>query len=319
MLLAYCFSQSLYAQINIGVVGKTKNDSFYQQSYQGCLKFAESHPEVNCIYDGPDDYQDIRSQAIIIDELIKKGIDGLMFSTTDSTFLVERVLKDAYQRQLPVIAFDSDLLPEHKKYRLAYVGTDNFDYGRALARYAKTVKKSDNNVICLQSGHKTTPNLNKRIEGVRFELAGEKVARLNGHNGWTEHIRCPLYSLGKRADALNQLKFVLDQKRPPIFIAVAGFAQFNPDYVKTIRPYRNKILTDEITLISADTEDIQLRALAMGLSDTNIGQNPYEMGRKSAELLYQFITQKQKPAQSNYFLKYHYCLSGNADVCTKNY
>ena len=242
-----------------------------------------------------------------------------MFSTTDSKFLVENVLKSANKNNLPVIAFDSDLLPEHRKYRLAYVGTDNFDYGRALARYAKTEKQAGTNTVCLQSGHKTTPNLNERIAGVRFELAGEKVDRLNGQNGWTEHIRCPFYSMGKRGDALSQLEHMIKQKQPPIFIAVAGFAQFNPYYIERIKPYKNKIDSEQITIISADTEDIQLQALALGLSDTNIGQNPYEMGRKSAELLYNYITKKQMPAQSEYYLDYHYCLPENADSCTKNH
>ncbi|WP_241566377.1 hypothetical protein [Pseudoalteromonas sp. R3] len=72
-------------------------------------------------------------------------------------------------------------------------------------------------------------------------------------------------------------------------------------------------------IISADTENTQLKALQRGLSVTNIGQKPFEMGRLGAELLYHFITQDKKPAQSHYYLDYHYCNSGNVATCTTNH
>jgi len=41
----------------IAIVGKTKNDSFYQQAFKGCLHFSNEHPEIECKYDGPKDFQ----------------------------------------------------------------------------------------------------------------------------------------------------------------------------------------------------------------------------------------------------------------------
>jgi len=302
-------------KINIGIVGKTKNDSFYQQSYQGCLSFAQENPNVNCIYEGGNDYQDIRAQALILNKLVQQGVDGLLFSTTDSDFLVQRVLSSNKARNLPIITFDSDLLPEHRQYRIAYVGTDNFNFGQALARYAKQFKTSKITRVCIQSGHNTSPNLNERLAGVRYELAGERTERLNGQNGWIEHERCPFYSLGKRGDALMQLEAMLNEKNPPIFIAVAGFAQFNPDYIERISAYKTDIDKGDIVIVSADTETVQLEALAAGLSTVNIGQNPFEMGRLGTELLYRHITTNQPIEKSNYFLDYHYCMQSNIDSC----
>ncbi len=63
-----------FADIVIGMVGKTKNDSFYLQSFKGCLTFAESHKNMRCIYDGANNYQDIRSQNIIVNDLLKKEL-----------------------------------------------------------------------------------------------------------------------------------------------------------------------------------------------------------------------------------------------------
>lgn len=307
------------AAFTIAVVGKTKNDSFYEQSFKGCLKFASQHSDVNCIYDGADDYQDVRTQVLIVKDLIKRDVDALLVSTTDSAFLVKGALKTAQKKGIPVITFDSDLLPEHQNYRLAYVGTNNFEFGVALGIAAKAHKKQHSQLVCIQSGHQTTPNLNARVEGVRFALSGEKTTRLTGQNGWVEFERCPLFTMGKREDAIKQLLTIIDMPTAPIFVAVAGFAQFNPDYLSLLSPYKAQIVQDTITIISADTEEQQLEILEAGLSTINIGQNPFEMGRKGAELLFNYKKMGQKPLQDKYYLPFHYCNRDNAKTCTINH
>lgn len=317
-LLALLISLPSFA-FTIAVVGKTKNDSFYEQSFKGCLAFASQHPQVQCVYDGADDYQDVRTQVLIVKDLIQRNVDALLISTTDSAFLVKGALKAAKRKGIPVITFDSDLLPEHQRYRLAYVGTNNFEFGIALGNAVKDHKKQKPQLICIQSGHQTTPNLNARVEGVRYALSGEPTKRLTGQNGWMEHERCPLFTMGKREDAITQLLTIIDMPASPIFVAVAGFAQFHPEYLSLLNPYKAKIEQDEVTIISADTEDQQLEILQAGLSTINIGQNPFEMGRKGAELLFLFKKTGLKPEQDTYYLPFHYCNRDNTKSCTVNH
>ena len=307
------------SEVVIAVIGKTKNDSFYEQSFNGCLKFSQKHADLKCLYDGPFDYQDIRGQNIVVKDMIKSRVDGVLISTTDSNFLAKDALMLAKKSNIPVVTFDSDLLPEHRDYRLAYVGTNNFDFGAALGKYATKFKKKRITEICIQTGHRTTPNLNKRVAGVRFALSGNRRnQKLSGVNGWKESDRCPFYTMGHRTTALGQLEFVLAQELPPVFLAVAGFAQFSQDYIKKISPYKEQIISREIIIISADTEEIQLEALGKNLSTINIGQRPFEMGRLGAELLYDYINNNNLPKQEFYFLDYHYCTSSNTDTCTIN-
>lgn len=324
LILFAILSQSTQAEITIAVVGKTKNDTFYEQSYKGCVDFAKQHPNVECIYDGADDYQDFRTQSLIINELLNKKVDGLLISTTDSNYLVSRSLKKAKQLKIPVITFDSDLLTEHKDYRLAYVGTDNFAFGVALGEAAKPYKKAALQSFCIQTGHHSTPNLDKRIKGVRYALSTHTIDNLTKtendlKQGWREYERCPLYTMGKREDAISQLLTLLSYENPPIFIAVAGFAQFHSNYIERVLPYKEKITNYNAVIISADTEEMQLKALGKGLSTINIGQNPYEMGRKGAELLYNTIALGQAPSEDNYYLDFHYCNQTNILRCTVNH
>lgn len=316
-ILTGTWSGEAWAQFKIALVGKTKNDSFYVQSFAGCKQFAALKHDLTCIYDGPQDYQDIRTQVLVINELLTQNIDGLLVSTSDSKHLVDGVLKSMLP-DIPVITFDSDLLPEHEKYRLTYVGTDNFAFGVALGEYAKVFKTGAEQEICIQSGFDSTPNLNARIAGVRHALSGQSNQRLLGHNGWSEYPRCPLYSLGKRDVALYQLTKILERDKPPIFLAVAGFAQFNPDYITTMKKHKDAISEQKKVIISADTEPVQLTALKAGLSTVNIGQNPHEMGRLAAELMYDYLKSGIVPEQSHYYLGFHYCRSDNYKECTQS-
>lgn len=308
LLLGY--SSCVISQVNIALVGKTKNDSFYLQSFKGCSDFAKTTPDLNCIYDGPKDYQDVRSQARVVNELLNRNIDGLLISITDSQFLAQTALKKLAAKNIPVITFDSDLANEHQALRLAYVGTDNFAFGKALGQYAKRYKKQQPQSYCILSGHRTSPNLNARVAGVKSVLDPES---------WVEHERCTLHSMGKRDVALFQLESMVKDEQSPVLIAVAGFAQFNPDYIDTMQAYKSKIEQQQAIIISADTEQVQLAALKQGLSTANIGQMPYQMGKKGAELLYKVIKTGQEPSQSEYFLDFHYCTLSSADNCTQNY
>ncbi|GAP74218.1 hypothetical protein W04_0730 [Pseudoalteromonas sp. SW0106-04] len=307
-----------YGQYTFAVVGKTKSDSFYEQSFKGCQDFAQRQADLRCIYDGAYDYQDARTQALVVQDLVAQGVDGILVSTTDSQHLVNRALKKAQEQGIAVITFDSDLAPQHQTYRLAYVGTNNFDFGVALGEAAKQFKREHPQTLCIQSGHHTTPNLNKRIDGVRYALSGS-TKRLNGESGWLEHPRCPLFTAGRRDDALKQLRTIISYPQPTIFVAVAGFAQFNPDYQQVMTEFKQQLAKKQRVIISADTETLQLQALASGLGTMNIGQNPYEMGRKGAQLLYDAVKHQHLPEQEQYYLPFHYCTPDNAQSCAKNH
>lgn len=304
--------------LTIAVIGKTKHDSFYEQSFAGCEAFANSKDNVRCLYDGPELFQDIREQVIATKAMIGRGVDGIIISTTDSKYLTEHALKLAKKKSIPVITFDSDLLPEHQEYRLAYVGTNNFEFGIALGEYVEQFRGDGNTQVCIQSGHASTPNLNERIRGVRFALSGKADNdRLAGDNGWIEYYRCPFYTLGKREMALRQLELILN-RQVPIYVAVAGFAQFSPDYIERISPFKQQISSHSTVIISADTEQIQLDALELGLSTVNIGQRPFEMGRLSTQMLYEYIKENKLPEQQFNYLDFHYCTQENAKSCTSN-
>lgn len=314
VVVGFCFDVA--AQTKIAVIGKS-GDEFYAQAFTGCAQFAATQKDLECFFDGPIDFQDPRQQVRAVQNMLDRKVDGLLIAAVDSKHLVEKVLKLAQLLDIPVMTFDSDLLPEHQEYRLAYVGTNNFDFGMALGNYAKRYKKEGVNEICIQSGSETTPNLNERVRGVRHALSGgDGYSRVNGENGWVELDRCPFFTSGQNSRALVQLKYVLSET-DAIFLAVAGFAQFSKDYISEMMPFQKDIMSGKKVVISADAGTTQLEALQQGLSTVNIGQQPFEMGRYAAQLLYQYIKTGQRPKHEMNYLGYYYCKLGQHPLCTE--
>ena len=180
--------------------------------------------------------------------------------------------KDAAANKIPVLTWDSDLLPQDKGLRVAYVGTHNYDIGVNIAKLVMAIKPKGG-TICIQSGGAAASNHNERMQGIRDTLAGKKSAkspgvRLTGQNGWKEAEGCPLYTNDDFTVANQQMEDILN-KYPDLdaFTPTGDFPQFLPDaYAKTASKYKDKIASGALALVVADTLPVQIDLLKKGLS-----------------------------------------------------
>src|SRR4029077_4654988 len=171
-----------------------------------------------------------------------------------------------------VLTWDSDLLPENKDLRLAYIGTHNYEIGVNLAKIAQTIKPKGG-TICIQSGGAAAANHNERMKGIRDTLAGKESAqspgdRLTGQNGWKEIDGCPLYTNDDFPLSVQQMEDILG-KYPKLdaFVPTGGFPQFVPDAYKHVASkYKDKIASGALALVVADTLPIQIELMKKGLS-----------------------------------------------------
>ena len=124
------------------------------------------------------------------------------------------------------------LLTRNPNLRAAYIGTNDFELGKALGEALKAEMPNGGKVI-IQSGRSDSPNLNLRVMGVRSALSGREYEhspgkRLMGDEGWTEPTK-PLYNFGSFEQALEDLKNVLNsykQRDIHAVVAVGGWSQF---------------------------------------------------------------------------------------------
>jgi ribose transport system substrate-binding protein len=302
------------------IVPKALNNPFYDQVRDGCKKAEqELKGQVECLFTGPGEHGGGDEQLQIVLDLVTKKVDGLAVSPSNAAAMAVG-LKAAKDAGIPVITFDSDVLPESKDVRLAYIGTHNYDIGVNLAKVVMKIKPKGG-TLCIQSGGAAAANHNERIQGARDTLTGTKSKtppgdRLTGQNGWTEVDGCPLYTNDDFPLSAQQEEDILN-KYPKLdaFIATGGFAEFIPDaYKNTMTKYKDRISSGAIAIGVADTLPMQIDALKAGLATGNVGQRPFDMGYKSIYALLDIKQGKPAPKDPTY-TGLDVCIKDNVDSC----
>ncbi len=305
----------------IAVVPKNLNNPFFDQAKFGCEKAVQEigADKVECFFTGPGEHGGGDEQVQIVADLIAKGVDGIAVSASNAAALAS-VLPQAKEKGIPVLTWDSDLLPENKDLRVAYIGTYNYDIGTNLAKLAMEIKPNGG-TVCIQSGGAAAANHNERMQGIRDTLAGAKSAaapgeRLTGQNGWTEVDGCPLYTNDDFPLSVQQLEDILG-KYPNLdaFIPTGGFPQFVPDaYRQAVSKYKDRIADGSLALVVADTLPVQIDLMKEGLSAGQVGQRPFEMGNKVMHAIYDMKTGGEPPADPTY-TGLDVCTPKNVDTC----
>jgi ribose transport system substrate-binding protein len=322
LLAGTAIAGSVQAQdkYTFALVPKNTNNPFFDQARDGCKKAEEeSNGAFECLYVGPGEHGGGDEQVQVVADLVAKGVDGIAVSPANAAAM-GAALRDAQAANIPVLTWDSDLLPEDKALRIAYVGTYNYDIGTNIAQLVQKIKP-EGGTICIQSGGAAAANHNERMQGIRDTLRGSKSdqapgAALAGENGWTEAAGCPLYTNDDFPLAVQQMEDILG-KNPDLdaFTPTGGFPQFVPDaYRAAAQPYKEKIASGELALVVADTLPVQIELLKEGLSAGQVGQRPFEMGYKAMQFLQAIKDGKGNPEDPTY-TGLDVCTPETADTC----
>ena len=308
----------------LALVPKNLNNPFFDQARDGCMKAAKEisakgQDKVTCQYIGPPEHGGGEEQLQIVSDLVAKHVGGMSISPSNAAAM-STALRKAKEAKIPILTFDSDLLPKDKDLRLAYVGTHNYDIGVNLAKLVQKYKPQGG-TICIQSGGAAAANHNERMQGIRDTLSGQQSKappgdKLTGQNGWKEVEGCPLYTNDDFVLAVQQMEDILG-KYPNLdaFVPTGGFPQFVPEaYRRMAQKYKDKIQSKQLALVVADTLPVQIQLLKDGLSLGQVGQRPFDMGYKTMNFLYQIATEKKNPADPTY-TGLDVCTPQTADTC----
>ena len=299
------------------LVPKAMNNPFFDLARDGCMKAQTELPNVECVYIGPAEHTE-SEQVQIVQDLITKGIDGIAVSPSNAAAMAT-ALKAAKAAGIPTLTWDADLLPQDKADRAAFVGTHNYDIGVNLAKIAQKMKPSGGK-ICLQTGGASAANHNERLQGIRDTLAGRTGTTppgepLKGENGWTEVAGCPLITNDDSATAVQQLQDILGKYGDlDVYITTGAFTQWSDNaFRQAMEPYKAKLQSGQLVFVSADTLSMQMQQLKDGLSDGQVGQRPFEMGRLA---MHRLLELKQgKTLQDPEYTGLDVCTKDNATSC----
>jgi ribose transport system substrate-binding protein len=254
------------------IVPKAMNNPFFDVARDGCLKRAKELGNVECIYKGPVEHEPA-TQAQIIQDFITQKVDGLAISVADVAAMTKSI-DAARAAGIPVITFDADA-PGSK--RIAYIGTNNKDFGLALGKQLLQLKP-EGGKFAIVSGGPGAKNLAERVDGVREALKGSK---------WTEVAGSPTFCNDDPALAVQQMAD-LRTATPDLgaIVPVGGWPMFAPEgYKAFVNKNKKDIDAGKLTLVVADTLKMQLELLRDGYSNALTGQRPFEMGEKAMDAL----------------------------------
>jgi ribose transport system substrate-binding protein len=263
------FAQQKY---KFAVVPKAMNNPFFDVARDGCLKRAKELGNVECIYKGPIEHEPA-TEAQIIQDFITQKVDGMAISVADVAAMTKSI-EAATAAGIPVVTFDADA-PGSK--RLAYIGTNNKDFGLALGKQLRELRP-DGGKYAIISGGPGAKNLAERVDGVRESLKGSK---------WVEVAGSPTFCNDDSALAVQQMAD-LRTATPDLgaIVPIGGWPMFAPEgYKAFVNKNKKDIDAGKFTLVVADTLKMQLELLRDGYSNALTGQRPFEMGEKSMDVL----------------------------------
>jgi ribose transport system substrate-binding protein len=271
---ATLFGGSALAQdtYRFAIVPKAMNNPYFDLSRDGCMERAAELGNVECVYIGPVEHEPA-TQVQIVQDLLSQGIDGIAIAVSDADAM-QRVIQQAVDTGIPVITFDADA-PDSA--RQAHVGTDNFAFGVALAE--ELIKlRPEPGTYGLISGGPAAANLADRVNGVRETLTAA---------GWTEVSGSPLFCNDDQALAVQQMQdLVTANPEIDAVIPVGGWPMFVPEaYRSFIDANRARYDAGELSIVVADTLQVQIDLLNEGYANALVGQRPYEMGERAMDIL----------------------------------
>jgi ribose transport system substrate-binding protein len=218
--------------------------------------------------------EDAQKQADYMEQLAAGAADGIAVSCTDAKTL-KAAINSTVEKGIPVVCFDSDC-PDSSRF--AYYGTDDFACGQQVAKELATAM-GDKGTVAILAGNQTAPNLQKRVAGVKDELAK--------HSGIK--IKDTYYHKETAQDAVAKMEEV-QRTSPEIsgWALVGGWPLFTEHALDNI--------ADKAKVVSVDALRPQLAYVKNGQVQVLLGQKVYEWGYESVRLLMEKLVDKKSPA-----------------------
>ncbi len=263
--------------ITLGLVAKSQGNPVFQAARVGAIDAAKEIGaqrglSIKIDWRTPNE-EDAQKQAEAIEQLVLAGAEGISVSCSDANKLTDAINR-AVDNGVPVATFDSDA-PASKRF-VTY-GVDDIECGKqTMTELAKVMHGKG--VIAVLAGNPNAPNLQRRVQGVK-----EVAAKFPGIT-----IRDVYYHKETPQDAAARIEQVM-QANPDItgWAFIGGWPLFTENALKW-QP-------GTVQCVSVDALPAQLAYIRSGHVPVLLGQQCYEWGHRTVELLIAKIVDKQNP------------------------
>lgn len=209
-------------------------------------------------------------QRQIIEEYQAQKVDGIGISVIESD-TIGPVIDDLMKSGIKVITFDSDAA---NSKRIAYIGTNNFQAGKAAGEAAKKLLPEGGKVFGFV-GNQNAPNARERIAGFKDAVKGTNIVLVDVFDDNKDPAKA-------RANVENVLQAHKDVK-----MLLGLFSYDGPQIAAAVKEAG---MLGKVKILCFDAEPETINHLKRGEIDATVVQKPYEFGYRSVQLLYKVIT-----------------------------
>jgi ribose transport system substrate-binding protein len=158
MLLA-CTKKS--TKLQIAVIPKGTSHEFWKSVHAGAVKAARELGNVDPIWKGPLQENDLKGQIDVVEGFVAQGVKGMLLAPLDDKGLVAPV-KQAVAAGIPVVIFDSDL---EGTDHASFVATDNFAAGKLAGDALGKLLAADRKKVIVLRYQEGSASTQKREDG----------------------------------------------------------------------------------------------------------------------------------------------------------
>lgn len=206
-----------------------------------------------------------QEQQQIIEDLIVNGVSGIAISPNDPDNWTEQL--NAFAKQVNLITQDSDA---PNSDRLCYIGTNNYDAGKAAGELIKKVLPNGGKIM-LFVGRMDAQNAIDRKKGIEDTLAGTNIEILGTRTDETD-----------RAKAISNVQDTLVTN--PDVACLVGLWSYNGPAI--LNGVRDSGKLGQVKIVAFDEEEETLRGIGEGHIEGTIVQQPFEFGYQSVQVLH---------------------------------
>ncbi|WP_339911605.1 substrate-binding domain-containing protein [Symmachiella dynata] len=186
-------------------------------------------------------------------------------------------LRHLRESGIQVVTIDSDVDRETARdARFAYLGTDNVQGGRELGVAAKGLLPNGGEYATFV-GLKGAANAIERISGVADGLGTSMISKENMGDG------------GSADTARKNVRDALD-RNPNLNLLVGIWSYNTPAIVDIVKELG---IREKVKIVGFDAEPPAIEAMADGMVDVMVVQNPYQMGYQGVKLLKAMVEEDQ--------------------------
>ena len=258
-------------------------ETFWTFAEKGCTK-AEKDFDVEVVFRKPDG--DAAYQTMLIDDLVNQDIKALAVSVINPQGQFAHLQEVA--AQVPLLTQDNDA-PDCG--RVCYLGTNNYQAGRAVGQLVKEVLP-EGGVVAVFVGQTEPLNARQRRQGMLDELAGKPEPKdINdidyGPDGqmygkyrlYRTYTDQPIGSQKATENASDALTDLADENN----LCFVGLWAYNPPAI--LSAVRDKGKLGQVKIVGFDENEATLQGILDGHIYGTVVQNPFAFGYHAVRIM----------------------------------